>query len=104
LIYAPLPETDALMQDPQYLEVKPRRDAVTLATVFNAAQAAGAKGLQKVKNVDAAIANLAKGVVGTGDHADAKFSLPLTAEEEAAAKVFLRMDGEQLVLSDFDFE
>ncbi|MFT5187493.1 MAG: hypothetical protein ACI9DF_002151 [Verrucomicrobiales bacterium] len=86
------------------MEVKPRRDAQIVASIFNSAQEAGAKALKQVKNVDAAIEKLAKGVEGNGHNADAKFSFPLSSEDGAAAKVFLRMEGEHLVLSDFDAE
>jgi len=74
-----------------------RRTAQQIAAVFSGAKAAGAKGLNKVTNVEGAIQKISDGVTGTGDFSDSRFQIPgLSARERENASRYLALRSGQL--------
>lgn len=75
------------------------RKASALATAFGSAKATGSKELDDVKTIDDIIQCLNVGVHGDGDFAKRRFYVRTTPSQAAAAKAFLKFDGDKKLLS-----
>ncbi|MFO1437505.1 MAG: hypothetical protein U1F81_04230 [Verrucomicrobiaceae bacterium] len=75
------------------------RKACALATAFGSATATGSKELDDVKTIDDIIQRLNVGVHGDGDFAKRRFYVRTTPSQAAAAKAFLKFDGDKKLLS-----
>ena len=75
------------------------RKACALATAFGSAKATGSKELGDVKTIDDIIQRLNVGVHGGGDFAKTRFYVRTTPSQAAAAKAFLKFDGDKKLLS-----
>ena len=76
---------------------KPKRDASSLASVFTAAKQTDAKVWKDVKTLDDALDRLTTGK-------ESQYTIPLSDEETAAAKPFLKFEENQLVYQELDGE
>lgn len=78
---------------PDPTETKSRLDAASIAAAYDAAKTAGAP-LEKISELDTALDQLTKGIETKGS----RFAVQLSAEERERAKVFLRFQGDKIIL------